>query len=54
MEREASSLSLSGRYLVLESIGAGGMGVVVKAHDCVLKIDVAIKCSALMRQVKEL
>lgn len=43
MEREANSLSLSSRYLVLESIGAGGMGVVVKAHDCVLKIDVAIK-----------
>lgn len=43
MEREASLLSLSSRYLVLESIGAGGMGVVVKAHDCVLKIDVAIK-----------
>ncbi|HSP07854.1 MAG TPA: protein kinase, partial [Acidobacteriota bacterium] len=32
-----------GKYSVLERIGRGGMGFVYKAHDPILKRDVAIK-----------
>jgi hypothetical protein len=39
----ARGMLLAGRYEVRKSIGRGGMGVVVRAYDRVLKEDVAIK-----------
>src|SRR5262245_34401201 len=40
-----------GKYTILQRIGRGGMGYVFKAHDTVLKRDVAIK--TMLREVSE-
>ena len=40
-----------GKYLILQRIGRGGMGFVYKAHDPVLKRDVAIK--TMLREVSD-